>query len=102
MLGLMSLLTKHRSSIINDIEDMQSPNTSRLEYLNTMNQVLYPSDLQSPTHMKIDFLTEEYHGSLEHDFATQKILINAHLRRMRNFYVVLMEVCERDEKLLAW
>jgi hypothetical protein len=38
---------------------------------------------------------------LDVESAVEMMLLKAHLRRIRNFYAVLAEVCQRDEKLLA-
>jgi hypothetical protein len=45
---------------------------------------------------------DDYTFSSEEDTFAEETLVKAHFRRLRDFYILLMEICNRDEKLLAW
>jgi hypothetical protein len=36
------------------------------------------------------------------DLVVDEVLMKSQLRRVRNFYMILTEICRRDEKLLKW
>ena len=104
----MSLLSNHRSAVLNDIEDMrnQKPNSAR--QLKAMEGVINTFDA-TPVNLtvqevakRLDVILDDYRVSLKEDSFAEEILVKAHLRRLRNLYIVLMEICNRDENLLAW
>jgi hypothetical protein len=90
----MSLLAKQRSAIINDLENAQSSSSNSL-CPKKRASFHRAEEVQVNTHPKDDLV------ELDEELAVEKALFKAHLRRLRNFYGVLAEVCQRDEKLLA-
>lgn len=104
----MSLLSNHRSAVLNEIEDMRKQRFNAARQPTAMEGVIHtfettPVNLTSNQVAKrLDVILEDYCGSLKEDYFAEEILVKAHLRRLRNLYIVLMEVCNRDEKFLAW
>jgi hypothetical protein len=102
----MSLLSNHRSAVLNDIEDMRNQKPKGANQLKAMEGVI---DTATPVNLtfkdsaqRLDVVLDDYRLSLKEDSFAEEILVKAHLRRLRNLYIVLMEICNRDEKLLAW
>ena len=78
----MSLLAKQRSAIVNDISKK-----------GTFPVPPEDSDNGDESDGLADF---------DGEFQAETTLFKSHLRRLRNFYVVLAEVCQRDYKLLGF
>ena len=104
----MSLLSNHRSAVLNNIEDMRNQKPNGAKQLRAMEDVIHTFDA-IPVNLtfqevaqRLDVILDDYRVSLKEDCFAEEILVKAHLRRLRNLYIVLMEVCNRDEKLLAW
>lgn len=104
----MSLLSNHRSAVLNDIEDIRNQNQNGAKQLKAIKCVTDTLDANpvnltfSEVAKRLDVILDDYRISLKEDSLAEEILVKAHLRRLRNLYIVLMEVCNRDEKLLAW
>jgi len=93
---------------LNDIEEMRNQKTNGAKQLIGMESIMDGFD-SIPLHLpyneiatKLDAILDDYHVSMNEDSFAEEILIKSHLRKLRNLYIVLMEVCNRDEKLLAW
>ena len=104
----MSLLSNHRNAVLNDIEDMRDRRPCGAKQLKAMEGVIDAFDA-TPVNLtvnevakRLDVTVNDYRVSLKEDAFAEEILVKAHLRRLRNLYIVLMEVCNRDEKFLAW
>lgn len=104
----MSLLSNHRSAVLNDIEDKRNQKPSSAMQLKIMEGVINTSDATlvnlavKEVTEKLDIILDDYRVSLNEDSFAEEILVKAHLRKLRNLYIVLMEICNRDENLLAW
>jgi hypothetical protein len=104
----MSLLACHRTALMDDIENIRDYQPTRTKYIQTVKDLvaLDYSTITTVYHGQIEkqlkSLMDEFTISLEEDTFAEEILVKAHLRRLRNLYIVLMEVCKRDEKLLPW
>jgi hypothetical protein len=104
----MSLLSNHRNAVLNDIEDMRNQKPNSAMQFKAMEGVINTSDATlvnlavKEVPKKMDIILDDYRVSLKEDSFAEEILVKAHLRRLRNFYIVLMEICNRDENLLAW
>lgn len=104
----MSLLSNHRSTVLNDVEDIKNQNHNGAKQLKAMKCVIdtfnaNPVNLTfNEVAKRLDVILDDYRASLKENSFAEEILVKAHLRRLRNLYIVLMEVCNRDEKLLAW
>jgi hypothetical protein len=90
----MSLLANQRSAIINDLENAQPFLSNRLSS-RKRGSFHHEEDMKINTHPTDDL------AELGDELAVERVLFKAHLRRLRNFYAVVAEVCRRDEKLLA-
>lgn len=103
MAELMCILANRRSEVLKDLENTQIYQPDRLQHLRGIRDIVQ-SDRD--THVeemqkKIKVIMDGYLQSVEDDAMIEEILVRAHLRRLRNLYVVLMEIMKRDEKLLG-
>lgn len=107
-IGFMSLLANYRATVISDIEEVQTLQPSRTKHLEAMKSVVTTSDwstnisCREKLEKQFKGLMDDYTSSLEEDSFAEETLVKAHLRRLRNFYIVVMEVYGRDHKLLPW
>ena len=111
IVGLLSLLAKQRELILNEIDKSLNRQPSQLKYINRLSEIPKAGEPSVKWHYfdahggMAGFskdLVSDYYDSREFDHFTEETSIKAQLRRLRNFYVVLMEVCQRDKRLLAW
>jgi hypothetical protein len=93
---------------LNDIEDMRNQKPNSAKQLKAMEGVINTSDATlvnlavKEVTKKLDIILDDHRVSLNEDSIAEEILVKAHLRKLRNLYIVLMEICNRDENLLAW
>ena len=107
IVGLLLLLTDHRNRVIKDIKDLQKFRSTRTAKLTAAKTAL---DIDSATRIhereRIDdelrVLMDDTTFSLEEDTFAEETLVKADFRRLKDFYILLMEICNRDEKLLGW
>ena len=103
MVGLACLLCKHRDAVLHDIEEQWNYESKSTKYLHLMKDVLRTDDVSIFGMMDVMVdIGKDYRAALEEDCRAEKVLIASHLRRLRGLYVVLLGICERDGKLLAW
>lgn len=90
---------KQREIILKDIKESRS----QLPRQEKCPKTLAESDTSWDAMQEYNsYSVEDCHAPLEGNSLAEATLIASQLRRLRNFYVVLMEVCQRDEMLLAW
>ena len=102
MVGLLELLVKQREIILSDIKESRSQPPRQEKCLKTLAESDTSWDTMQEYKPVTSYSVEDYHAPLEDNLLAEETLIASQLRRLRNFYVVLMEVCQRDEMLLAW
>src|SRR5437773_12347068 len=108
IVGLVSRLMQYRNTVLNDIEDMRKSRPSRTNLADDILKMALNVDLETKDFHDAEIIkrfkiaVNDYSASKEEDDCAQKILVTAHLRRLRNLYIVLMEICRKDEKCLAW
>lgn len=95
----MSLLADQRSSIINAMENAQRSLNIRLGRNKRVR--FYRAATCGNGDIEIGTQGEDKFVELDVEFAVERMLLKTHLRRIRNFYAFLAEICQRDEKLLA-
>lgn len=95
----MSLLADQRSSIINAMENARHSLNIRLG--RNKQALFHHAATCGNGDIEIGTQGDDNLVEVDVEFAVERMLLNAHLRRIRNFYAVLAEVCQRDEKLLA-
>jgi len=95
----MSLLANQRSSIISDMENAQGPSTR--QFGKRKRVPFYYPETSRNGHSEIGTHGDHNFVKLDDECAVESTLLKAHLRRIRNFYAILAEICQRDEKLLA-
>jgi hypothetical protein len=106
MVGLMSLLEKHRRIVLDDLENpIRNVALKITEYWNAVNLAAKLDSGGRDSQRKNwdclqDRLVQDCRKCTEGAEVTETILVKGHLRRLRNVYTVLMEICRKDEKLL--
>jgi len=79
---------------MNDLENAQSSSSNSLFSSKR-------ASFHRAEDVHVNARVEDHLVELDEELAVEKALFKAHLRRLRNFYGVLAEVCHRDEKFLA-
>jgi hypothetical protein len=92
-----------RSEVLKDLENSHTYQPGRSQHLQAIKDIVQGDKYTCVEGIQeqIRVVMDEYLQSLEEDAMTEEILVRAHLRRLRNLYIVLMEIVKRDKKLLG-
>ena len=96
---------KNRYSILQDLVEMRSHQTKRTKYLLDMKEILTIHHItadEGDIGKAMRGLVEDYRAILAEDCCVEDVLLKAIWRRLRNIYVMLMEICQKDEAVLGW
>jgi hypothetical protein len=108
VIGFMSLLACHRTALMDDIKSVRDYQPTHTKHIQTVKDLIAVDNsiittvYREQIEKQCKGFMDEFTISLEEDTFAEETLVKAHLRRLRNLYIVLMEVCKRDEKLLPW
>ena len=92
-LDLISLVSEYRNAVLRDIDESR---TSRRE-----RKRVRVNKSDEGGNGELDTLTRsDYLLCLEDEYMTEDILYNFYLRKLRSYYVVLLKIFKRDEKIL--
>jgi hypothetical protein len=101
--GLLSFLTKHRAIVVKDLEEESNGRkfAARSNYKTIIETITVLNHAPSGIQKACNALAKETGTQLREEKAAETTLFKSHLRRLRNVYTILMEICRTDEKLLG-
>jgi hypothetical protein len=104
MVGLISLLSKHRLAVINDLEETCHEH-GLSKHVDAIRDIFKAPALRSDdpgiVHLTLMRLFLQC-ADEDNRSKAEMTLVTSQLRRLRNVYTVLAEIHRRDEKLLGF